>query len=157
MTVQPLNVVYDCNVFIQALINKNGPAGACVRRVLAGEVHLFLSERVLEEVRAAPEKRTPARLGVTHERVGRFIENLLRVTTLLETIPVEFIYLRDPDDAHYVNLALVANAKLVVSRDKDLLALMDAANSDGRDFLTRFPRLRIVDPVQFLQELDASQ
>ena len=71
----------------------------------------------------------------------------------MQGFPETFVYERDPDDAHYVNLALAADAKLIVSRDKDLLDLMDQAKPEGRDFHTRFPTVRILDPVSFLREL----
>jgi putative PIN family toxin of toxin-antitoxin system len=157
MSSSPPNVVYDCNVFVQALININGPGGACVRRALAKEVVLFLSEAVLAEIREAPTKPTPARLGVTVERTETLIENLLKVAVMTQVIPEQFTYSRDPDDAHYVNLALATESRLIVSRDKDLLSLMDQTRVEGRDFHARFPALRLLDPVEFLQELDRSR
>ena len=72
--------------------------------------------------------------------------------TPLEGFPEVFTCQRDPKDAQYVNLALAADAKLIVSRDRDLLDLMDLATRDGSAFHKRFPSLRIVDPVQFLQD-----
>jgi predicted nucleic acid-binding protein len=46
-----------------------------------------------------------------------------------------------------------ANAKLIVSRDKDLLSLMDLASPESRDFQARFHSLRIITPVQLLNEI----
>lgn len=152
----PPSAVYDCNVFVQALININGPGGSCVRRALAREVSLFLSEQLLDEVREAPTKPTPARLGVTIERTETLIENLLKVAVVVQTIPERFTYARDPDDAHYVDLAPATDSKLIISRDKDLLSLMDPVRPDGRDFHAPFPALRILDPVTFLRELGPS-
>lgn len=60
----------------------------------------------------------------------------------------------DPDDSAYVNLALKADARLIVSRDRHLLNLTDASRSDGKDFQARFPGFRIVDPVELLRELE---
>lgn len=150
-------VVYDCNIYVQALLNINGPGGSCVRRALNNEVALFLSEPIPEEIRNTPNKATPARLGVTSARTERLIENLLKVATLLLDVDEAFSYPRDPDDAHYINVALTAEAKLVVSRDKDLLALMSNTSKDGKDFQVRYPQLRILDPVQFIRELEETQ
>lgn len=147
-------VVYDCNIFVQALINRSGPAGACVSRALARDVSLFLSEPVLAEIRDAPNKPTPARLGVTIEQVEALIDNLLKVAALVTNVPERFTYPRDPDDAHYVNLALVTHSRLIVSRDKDLLSLMDLAQPEGKDFRARFPDLRILNPVAFLRDVE---
>ena len=57
---------------------------------------------------------------------------------------------RDPKDEIYVNLAIEAGASYLVSRDKDLLDLMN-----DPDFRSRFPGLTILDPVAFLKELSA--
>ena len=53
-------------------------------------------------------------------------------------------------------LAVAADAKLIVSRDKDLLDLMDSAKPEAADFQARFPLLRILDPVLFLREIGGS-
>jgi uncharacterized protein len=75
----------------------------------------------------------------------------------MEQAPVVFTYERDPDDAHYVNLALAANANLIVSRDRDLLDLADTTRPEAIEFRRQFPTLRILEPVQFLRELDAAR
>lgn len=62
-------------------------------------------------------------------------------------------YDRDPDDAHYVNLALAADARLILSRGKDLLDLMDSTKPEAAEFQKRFPTLRILNPVGFLREV----
>ncbi|MGD0140258.1 MAG: putative toxin-antitoxin system toxin component, PIN family [Tepidisphaeraceae bacterium] len=149
--------VYDCNIYVQALLNLNGPAGTCIRSALEDRVWLFVSEPLLSEIRDAPNKPTPARLGVTIERTETLIANILKVATVVAEVPVVFTYDRDPDDAHYVNLALAAEAKLIVSRDRDLLDLMDESRPEARIFQQRFPSLRILEPVQFLRELTAEK
>jgi len=149
----PPNVVYDCNVFVQALINIDGPGGGCIRRALAKEVSLFLSDPLLTEIRETPTKPTPARLGVTVERTEALIQNLLQVAVLVRTVPQRFTYKRDPDDAHYVDLAIETNSSLIVSRDKDLLSLMYSTDVEASSFRSQFPHLRILDPVTFLREL----
>ena len=61
----------------------------------------------------------------------------------------------EPGDAHYINLALAADARLIVSRDKDLLDLMDPAKPEAAEFQGRYPLLRILNPVAFLREIGA--
>jgi predicted nucleic acid-binding protein len=56
-----------------------------------------------------------------------------------------------------VNLAVAAQANLIVSRDKDLLDLGNPARPESTEFHRRFPTLRILEPVQFLLELDAAE
>jgi len=44
------------------------------------------------------------------------------------------------------------NSKLIVSRHKDLLDVMDWTKPGAVDFQTRFPLVRILTPVAFLSE-----
>jgi hypothetical protein len=55
-----------------------------------------------------------------------------------------------------VNLAIATNSRLIVSRDKHLLNLMDVSRSESRDFLSRFPFLRVIEPQTLLGELNSS-
>lgn len=89
---------------------------------------------LLSEVRNAPNKATPARLGVTVDRIEKLLDNLLKVATVVSEVPAVFSYDRDPDDAHYVNLAVSAQATLIVSRDRDLLDLMDEHRPESAAF-----------------------
>jgi predicted nucleic acid-binding protein len=43
---------------------------------------------------------------------------------MINEVPRVFEYPRDPNDEPYINLAIPARAKYLVSRDKDLLDLM---------------------------------
>jgi putative PIN family toxin of toxin-antitoxin system len=146
-------VVYDCNIFVQALLSTSGAAGECIRRAMAKEVALYLSKDLLSEIRETPFKPTPRKLGITVERTEHLISTLLEVSTVVNDVPLVFQYERDPDDAHYINLALAAQARLVVSRDRDLLDLMDHAKAEAIAFQKRFPDLRILEPAEFLKEL----
>jgi predicted nucleic acid-binding protein len=60
-------------------------------------------------------------------------------------------YPRDPDDEPFINLALVSEARYLVSRDKDLL---DLAGDEG--FQGSYPGLKILDPPALLRELAGS-
>src|SRR5213076_3416811 len=100
----------------------HGPAGLCFRCVESAQVILVISPFVIAEVRALPEHSDLRRFKtLTRHAVDRFLIELLRYARLEEDIPSAFAYDRDPDDAHYVNLALKAGATMIVSRDKDLL------------------------------------
>ena len=154
---EPIRVVYDCNTFLQAMAAPAGPAGRCVQLALGGTVRLFVSPTVLAELReVASRAKVAAKLRLTPQRTDGFVNAIEAAATVVEGFPQPFIYDRDPDDAHYVNLALAAGAKLIVSRDKDLLDLTDSTKADGVDFRARFPDLRILSPVQFLAELQRS-
>lgn len=148
-------VVFDCNVFIQALINTKGPAFACRELVDHDKLLLFVSPEVLAEVRDVlnrPKLRQkfPA---LTAERVDAYLQDLINKTFLMTDVPQQFVYERDPKDEPYINLALAAGARYLVTRDKDLLDLMNEGTPEGKSFRERFSHLVILDPVALLQEL----
>lgn len=63
-------------------------------------------------------------------------------------MPAVISHSRDPDDEPYLNLALAARAHYLVSRDNGLLDLMQ-----NEDFRSRYPELRIVEPIDLLRDL----
>jgi uncharacterized protein len=152
-TESPERVVFDCTIFAQALLNPRGPAGACVTAAQDGVIRVFVSDYVIEEVRELSGK-LPPKLRVDANRVEVFMLEIAKYAELIDQVPELFIYARDPDDAHYVNLALAAQARLIVSRDRDLLDLMDPSHAESRDFRARFPALRVTDPLTLLRELE---
>jgi len=50
MTSPPPRVVFDCNLFVQMMLNPGGTAGACQKLVENGKVTLFVSSAILAEV-----------------------------------------------------------------------------------------------------------
>jgi putative PIN family toxin of toxin-antitoxin system len=147
----PRRVVFDCNVFLQALAKPLGPAGRCVSLALEGKIALFVSEKVLDEIRDVTSRpELIAKFKLRPDRVDVLIANLPSAAVLLPQVPAVWAYERDPDDAHYVNLALAAKANLIVSRDNDLLDLMDHSRPDARQFHQQFPFLRVMNPIAFL-------
>jgi uncharacterized protein len=152
-----VRVVFDCNIFLQALASPDGPAGRCVQLAFDRKVDLFISPAVLEEVREVSARpKVIAKLRLISDRVQEYMEALEMAATVLTGFAETFSYQRDPDDAHYVNLAAAAGAEVIVSRDTDLLDLMDAARPEAAAFQARFPLLRILDPVAFLGEVEAT-
>lgn len=146
--------VFDCMVYLQAVTNERGPAFACFCLVDGGEVTLCVSAENLAEaqdVLTRPELQAKFP-RLTPERAEAFLRNVRAKAVLVDAVPEQFSYLRDPDDEPYLNLALAAGAKYLVSRDKDLLDLMNNV-----DFRRRFPDLTILDPVAFLQAIRRGQ
>jgi predicted nucleic acid-binding protein len=94
------------------------------------------------------------RFRLTAERIEKFMDRLRGVVTLVDEVPHVFTYPRDPKDEHYVDLAIAVGARLVVSRDRDLLALADPKDPAGRDFQARFPAISVITPIELLAALD---
>lgn len=155
MSAAPPKVVYDCNIFVQALINLNGPAARCVQKAREGEVLLFVSPFVLAEIREIHLK-IPAKYGVTGDQTDELARTATQFSTLVSDVPEIYLHPYDPDDSTYVNLALKVDARLIISRDRHLLMLSDPARKEGKEFKARFPTLRILDPVELLRELGPS-
>ncbi len=142
-------VVFDCNIFFQATRNENGPAAKALRLLESGGFSLFVSSTILEEVRDVltdPDIRSK-NPSITDQMVIELFERLRTTAELATDIPKCFMLERDPDDAHYVDLALSATATYLVTRDNDLLDLMN-----DPQFRNQYPALNVLDPVSFLQE-----
>lgn len=150
-------VVYDCNIYFQALISPRGPAGACLAAAYERRVLLFCSTYVIDEIRRiAARTDLRQKFGITDARVSLLIESVEKVATFVNTVPETFTYPRDPSDAHYINLALATSSACIVTRDKDLLDLVDPSKPEAREFMRRFPDLRILEPTELLAELARS-
>jgi putative PIN family toxin of toxin-antitoxin system len=150
----PEKAVFDCNIYLQALGNKHGAAGQCLHAALAGQFLLFVDRPLLEELFEVVTRPTVARkLRVLPSAVEELREQLRAKAVLVDVVPCVFQYPRDPDDAHYVDLAVATDAMLIVSRDADLLDLMNDRNPDGVALRARYPDLRILTPPTFLNLL----
>ena len=150
---EPRKVVFDCNVFLQALANPDGPAGRCVTLALEAKVALFVSPQVLEEIREVTSRpKLVRKFRLRLDRVQLLLDNLRKAAVVVPHVREEWTYARDPDDAHYVNLALATGAMLVISRDKDLLDLMNDANPEGKLLRAQHPTFAVLTPPQFLSE-----
>jgi len=90
---------------------------------------------------------------LTDEKVEQLIETLLLKGRLLRNVPRRFELPRDPEDEPYLNAAIESGAQFLVTRDRDLLDLMNLDTKQGRDFQFRFPQLKILNPVEFLEAL----
>ncbi len=159
MTPQPPRVVFDCNIFVQMVLNPNGAAGACRKLVESGAVTLFVSEAILAEVADVLSRPRFRKLvpDLTCEGIATFVEEIAEMAIPIANVPEEFRYERDPDDEPYINLALVCDARYVVSLDKDLLDLMKPSYAAGQEFQRRYPMLKVVPPLQLLVEIRSTQ
>jgi putative PIN family toxin of toxin-antitoxin system len=139
-------------VFLQAVARPGGSAARLmIDFVEPGRLTLFVSDAILAEVqdvlsRPRVRAKNPA---ITDETVTAFRARIQQVSQRIDPVPASFALPRDPDDEPYLNLAIAAGADYLVTRDNDMLDLMqDAA------FRSQHPSLRILDPVALLQILN---
>jgi predicted nucleic acid-binding protein len=98
-----------------------------VQLAFDGRVTLYIADFVLWEIREISNKPTPAKAGVTAKKAEDMVQMLLAKAEFITDIPAVFVHPIDEDDWGHVNLALVAGAKLIVSRDRHLLNLNNPA------------------------------
>ncbi|HEY0347118.1 MAG TPA: putative toxin-antitoxin system toxin component, PIN family [Pyrinomonadaceae bacterium] len=149
-----LGVVFDCNILLQAVARKTGPAAACLRLAEEGFVQLQLSEEILTELSGVLKRPTIRSQypELTDEIVEEFLKALRRTAEITRDVPKRFSYPRDIDDEPYLNLAIEVEANYLVSRDKDLLDLMTGYNASCKEFRQRFRSLIVIEPIEFLKE-----
>lgn len=142
-------VVFDCNLFPQAVLSSGGPAAACMDLVDKGKITLVVSPDVLAEARdvLTRPKLTRKFAALTPERVERFLAHIEARAEMVNDVPHTIELPRDPKDEPYINLAVASGARYLVTRDQDLLDLI------ADESLRRHaPALTILDPVALLQE-----
>ena len=109
---------------------------------------LCLSRDILAEVRDVltrpkTQKRFPL---LSAAWVIEFLQSVESKAVVVPDVPKVFSLARDPKDDPYINLAIAVQAQFLVSRDLDLLDLMNDTT-----FRQQFPGLQVVDPVGFLK------
>ena len=146
---RPARAVFDCMVFLQASTRPQA-ARLFIDHVEGGDLALYVSDAILGEVRhvlGRPQIRAK-NSSLTDEAVEEFFDRIGQVAQKIEHVPASFTLARDPDDEPYLNLALAAAADYLVTRDQDMLDLMQDAG-----FRSRYPALIILTPVALLQVL----
>lgn len=143
-----------CCVFASCRI-PHGPAFAALTLVEAGKIELLLSREILAEIndvllRPQVAKKFP---HLSLAVVQSFLRQLENIGCWVENVPQTFRLDRDPDDEPYINLAIVGGAQYLVSRDRDLLDLVQESSPEGARLRLLAPELRILDPVDLLRKL----
>jgi len=159
MSELPPPAVFDCTIFLQALANRSGPAYACWQLVESGHVTLYLGPDVLAEVTDElnrPELHQKLK-SLTPKKVQVYLAKVRTHATFIDDVPKRFTYPRDPKDEPYLNLAIATSGRYLVTRDNDMLDLMNENSDQGRAFRQEFPELMILGPVELLREVRPSQ
>ena len=132
-----MNVVADTNVIISAIFWP-GESRRCLALWAKRRFHLAVTVPVLEEY-GDVARRVAAKLPeVNPEPWLNWIERKAKV---YEPAPVGKQRSRDPDDDPFLACALASGAKVIISKDNDLLILEKPFGIEiltPRQFLSRF-------------------
>jgi len=149
--------IFDCNVLVQAVLNRRGASRRCIELVDEGEVLLLLSAEAIAEARlvfARPFVRART-TGAESDDVAAVLSRLTYRAELIRHVPRVQDWPRDPKDALYLDLAIAAAAEFLVTNDSDLLTLAAGDHSlEAKQFRQRTRnRLSIVTPAEFLHRV----
>ena len=122
-----MNIVVDTNVLISAVLWKGPPADAL--KIILEKYSLVQSQSTLEEFEQVLRRKKIAEIFEKRNiTVGTVVETLIRQSKLYDVarkavLTAREVKIADADDLIFIELALEARAKYVVSGDKHLLAL----------------------------------
>jgi uncharacterized protein len=120
---RPPRLVLDTNVVVSALLWEGKP-GQLLARAESGEVRLYTSRTLLDELRDTLERpKLAKRVGLTGLGIADMVAGYRRVATVRRPAPLDRTFSRDPDDDHVIACALAARADFLISGDNDLLTL----------------------------------
>lgn len=149
-------VIFDTVALVQSTINPNSVAGKCLAYFEQGKITVAVSRATLAEVKdvlSRPKIRQRYK-HITDEIVTGLMQLLSYKGLYVRSVGKHFTYPRDPDDEPYLNLAIEVQADYLISRDHDLLDLMNWNQEAGREFQQRFRFLKIVTPEEFLHAME---
>jgi uncharacterized protein len=127
-------VVVDSNILISAIAFGGKPEDV-VRLADRGEIRLYLSPYILDEVRRI---LLGPKFSVALSDIEDFLD-FLRFTTVRRRAPALHVS-RDPKDNPILECAVAARADFLVTGDRDLLDL------------ERYEKIRIVTPADFVRQ-----
>ncbi len=123
MSSENLDVVFDTNIYISAVLF-GGKPGDAYRMALRRDFWLSVSPAILKEVEECLQQKFFWDLEKTQAFIGQIKRTARLINMRKEIIGV----CRDPEDDHVLSLAVQAKANFIFSGDKDLLTLKSYKN-----------------------------
>jgi putative PIN family toxin of toxin-antitoxin system len=118
-----MTVVIDTNVFVSASASLTGSARSCFFLLARRRFRLVVTREILAEYETTAERlsRRPGKHeGMAWRPLFRWVSDK---ALLVEAVPLGKQRSRDADDDIFLACALAGQANVIVSHDKDLLAL----------------------------------
>ena len=139
-----MNVVLDANIFISALITKEGIPARILAHWRRGDINVVVSPAVIEEIRRVTGyPRLLNRYARIRENRDELIATLSEVAIVVEPAEKVVVVLEDESDNRYIECALAGNAAYVVSGDSHLLNLSE------------YRGIKMISPAAFMAVLTA--
>jgi putative PIN family toxin of toxin-antitoxin system len=132
-----VRVVVDTTVFISSLLNTEGNPRKVIDLWRFEKITLCLSKEILAEYFAVL-----GRFGMSEEPEGEELVQLFQKRynqVFLTSVPTILAISEDPADNKFIECAVAADAKLIISGDRHLLNLK------------LFKGIRILSPTEFLK------
>ena len=128
-----MRVVIDTNVFVSGLLLPESTPGRIMQAWRDGQFEVVMSDPMLDEIeRVLQYPKIQSRLGWTDDVISRYVELLRFRTDVVSVDPSTEAStiatnqpVRDPGDLIVLQTFIAGSADVVVSGDKDLLALDD--------------------------------
>ena len=135
-----MNIVFDTNVLVSALLSPFHPPGRILDLLLVGRIKLVYDDRIMAEYRAVLLR---PKFGFDHRSVEELLDEC-SVSGLAVAAPPLKLNLPDPTDAVFVEVAAAADAPLVTGNGRHFPA-------DG------CARIVILSPAAFLEQWQQQQ
>jgi putative PIN family toxin of toxin-antitoxin system len=115
---QPLRLVLDTNIVVAALL-WSGPPRRLIEAAIAGEVELFSSPVLLDELaHTLGYAKFAARIENFGTRIAALVAQYTALVSLVAPASVPRVVANDADDDHVIAAAVAARAELIVTGDR---------------------------------------
>jgi len=115
---QPLRLVLDTNVVVAGLL-WNGPPRHLLEAAIAGEVELFSSAVLLDELaHTLGHAKFAGRIEAFGTHITALVAQYTALVSLVAPAGVPRIVANDADDDHVIAAAVAARAELIVTGDR---------------------------------------
>ena len=119
-----VRVVADTNIVVSGLLWEGGPPRRLIDAAFAGEIELYTSAVLLDELADVLTRAKFARkLSASALSAEQLVWRYARLAKRIRPDTVERVVPGDPDDDHVLACAFAANVELIISGDHHLRAL----------------------------------